>query len=66
MTLKEACEMVKEFNVLADILKEEMQKQVFRSGSDYTTLHTKYKYLDELVNIIKNETIEPIKENTNE
>lgn len=62
-TLKEACSQVQEFETLADILKEEMERQVFVAGSDYTTMKIKYDYLGELVNIIKNETIEPTKEN---
>lgn len=64
LTLKEACEQVKEFETLARILQEEMEKRAFRIGSDFETLQIQYKYLNELVTIIKNETLEkPTEEN---
>lgn len=64
LTLKEACQQVKEFKTLADILKVEMEKRAFRMGSDFETLSIKYNYLNELVTIIQNETLETTKENT--
>lgn len=56
-TLKEACRMNTNFDVLADLLKKDMESRAFRTD-DYLSLKLKYEYLTELVNIIKNETIE--------
>lgn len=66
LTLKEACQQVKEFKTLADILQAEMEKRAFRMGSDFELLNIQYKYLNELVTIIQNETLETTKENTND
>ncbi|MGL5964470.1 MAG: hypothetical protein ACRCZ2_08780 [Fusobacteriaceae bacterium] len=59
LTLKEACLQVKEFETLANILKQEMEKKAFRSGSDFETMKIKYEFLGEITNIIANETIQP-------
>lgn len=56
-TLKEACRMNQNFDVLADLLKTEMEGRAFRTN-DYPTLKIKYEFLTEILNIIKNETIE--------
>lgn len=63
MTLKEACLQCTEFHLLAGLLKEKMERDAFKSTTNYETLKIKYEYLTELVTTIANETLE---ENTDE
>lgn len=65
-TLQQACLQVQDFHILADILKEEMKEQVFKGSSNFDTMKLKYEHLDELVNIIANETYVPVEEKNND